>query len=255
VIAHDRQGSGEPLLLIHSLGTDRHAWSPVVGRLAAEREVITIDLPGFGESPSLAGDDAPSPPRLAAAVAAFLEEVGVERPHVAGNSLGGWVALELALAGHARSVTGLAPAGLWARALGPKPSVARRFAQAAEPMLEKLMAAEGARKLALAGTMAHPERVPVEDAVRLVRAYATAPGFATVNAAMRSGVFTSLAEIDVPVTLAWAEHDRLVARPRSLPPTVRNVVLTGCGHVPMWDDPEQVAAVLLAGSEVATVPA
>ena len=247
-IAYDRRGSGEPLLLIHSLGTDRNAWRPVLDRLAAERDVIAIDLPGFGESPSLEGDDRPSPPRLAAAVAQFLEEIGIARPHVAGNSLGGWVALELGLSGHARSVTAIAPAGLWARPLGPKPSVARRIAQTVEPLLEKLMASAGARRLALAGTMAHPERVPAEDAVRLVRAYATAPGFATVNAAMRSGVFSRLADIDVPVTLAWAEHDRLVARPRSLPSQVRNVELKGCGHVPMWDDPEQVTAVLLAGS-------
>ena len=96
--------------------------------------------------------------------------------------------------------------------------------------------------------MAHAERVPPEAALRLVRAYADAPGFEEVNGAMRASRFTRLEHIRVPVTLAWPEHDRLVARPAHLPPTVRNVALPGAGHVPMWDAPELVADVLLQGS-------
>jgi pimeloyl-ACP methyl ester carboxylesterase len=85
--------------------------------------------------------------------------------------------------------------------------------------------------------------------VHLVRAYAQASGFDAANDAMRSGRFEGLAEIDVPVTLAWPDHDRLIARPAQLPARIRNVVLRDCGHLPMWDDPEQVADVLIAGSE------
>jgi pimeloyl-ACP methyl ester carboxylesterase len=65
---------------------------------------------------------------------------------------------------------------------------------------------------------------------------------------MRAGTFTALDRIDVPVTLAWPDHDRLVARPRHLPAAVRSVVLHGCGHLPTWDDPDQVARLLLEGS-------
>ncbi len=65
---------------------------------------------------------------------------------------------------------------------------------------------------------------------------------------MRAGRFTRLEQIRVPVTLAWPEHDPLVARPAHLPPTVRNVVLRGAGHLPMWDAPKAVAEVLLQGS-------
>ena len=106
----------------------------------------------------------------------------------------------------------------------------------------------GGRRLALAGTVAHPERVPPAAALRLVRAYADAPGFEAVNREMRARRFTRLEHIRVPVTLAWPEHDRLVARPAHLPPTVRSVALPGAGHVPMWDEPEAVAALLLSGS-------
>ena len=132
-LAHDRRGSGEPLVLIHALGADRHVWRPVLDLLAAERDVIAIDLPGFGESPALANGDEPTARTLAGVVARFIRELGVERPHVAGNSLGGWVALELALAGHARSVTTLGAAGLWPRPLGPKAGAARTLAGAVAP--------------------------------------------------------------------------------------------------------------------------
>jgi pimeloyl-ACP methyl ester carboxylesterase len=248
VIAYDRRGDGEPLVLIHPLGADRHVWAPVMDALAEHRDVIAIDLPGFGESPALNGDGPPDPPALAAAVEVFLDELGLDAPHFAGNSLGGWVALELALGGWARSVTAIAPAGLWAQPLAPKPSPGRALARAAAPLLPAVMASEGARRLVLAATVAHPERVPAGEALRLVRAYAAAPGYGPVNDAMRSGRFHGLDRIRVPVTLAWPERDRLIARPRRLPPAVRSVVLHGCGHLPMWDDPRQVARVLLEGS-------
>jgi pimeloyl-ACP methyl ester carboxylesterase len=247
-IAYDRRGSGEPLLLIHPLGGDRRVWSPVLDRLAEQRDTIAVDLPGFGESPALPDGVEPTPGVLTARVAEFLAEIGVDRPHVAGNSLGGWIALELALAGDARSVTAIAPAGLWSRTLGPRPSVGRRIAQAALPLLAPVLATPQGRNLALATVTAYPARVPARDAVHLIRAYAGAPGFDAANTAMRAGRFRGLDRIDVPVTLAWPERDRLVARPARLPPRVRNVVLHDCGHQPMWDDPDQVAAVLLAGS-------
>ena len=87
-----------------------------------------------------------------------------------------------------------------------------------------------------------------EEGLRFRRAYATAPGFRAANDAMRAGRFTALDRLTIPVTLAWPEFDRLVARPRRLPAGVRSVVLRGCGHLPTWDDPEQVAHVLLDGS-------
>ena len=247
-IAYDRRGSGPPLVLIHPLGGDRRVWTPVLDRLAVERDTIALDLPGFGDSPALHDGADSSPAVVAALVAEFLAGIGVERPHVAGNSLGGWIALEMALAGDARSVTAIAPAGLWSRTLGTKPSVGRRIAQAALPLLAPVLATPYGRTAALATVTAHPTRVPARDAVHLIRAYAAAPGFDAANTAMRAGRFDGIGRIRVPVTLAWPEHDRLIARPARLPSSVRNVVLRGCGHLPMWDDPEQVAAVLLAGS-------
>ncbi|MEJ7787901.1 MAG: alpha/beta fold hydrolase, partial [Solirubrobacteraceae bacterium] len=100
---------GEPLVLLHPLGGDRRVWRPVLERLAPHRDVIAVDLPGFGGSPALA--DEQHPIALAAAVSGLLRELGIDggRAHLAGNSLGGWVALEVALAGDAASVTAIAP--------------------------------------------------------------------------------------------------------------------------------------------------
>jgi pimeloyl-ACP methyl ester carboxylesterase len=247
VITGTRLGAGPLLVLLHTLGTDHRMWDPVVDRLAREREVLALDLPGFGGSPPVDGG---SPGAMAAALAQWLSAEGVERPHVAGNSLGGWVALELALMGSAASVTAIAPAGLWSAPLAPRRSRARAAARAAQPALGLLVQRPGFRKLALASSAAHPERIPPADALRLIRAYATSPGFDAANDAMRAGTFTALGRLDVPVTLAWPEYDRLVRRPRTLPPGVRSVDLRGCGHLPTWDDPDAVARVLLDGSAV-----
>ena len=223
----------------------------MLGRLSAQRHCIAVDLPGFGDSPALAGPAHPGD--LARVVAALVGELGIPRgaAHLAGNSLGGWVALESALGGDAASVTAIAPAGLWTRPLAPKPELARSVARAARPLLPLVLRVPAARRAILSGTVARPDQVPSDAALALVRAYADAPGFTAANRAMRSATFARLAEIKAPVTLVWPEFDRIVARPRSLPPNVTSLGLPGCGHVPMWDDPEAVAAALLAGSSSA----
>src|SRR4051794_39622459 len=93
---HHREGSGEPLVLIHGVGSQWQVWSPLIPLLAPHRDVIALDLPGFGESPLLPGGVEPDPYALTDAVVQFLDELGLERPPVVGNSLGGLIALELA---------------------------------------------------------------------------------------------------------------------------------------------------------------
>lgn len=248
VLNHVRRGDGEPLLLIHPLGGELVVWEPVLDRLAAKRDAIAVDLPGFGGSPAFANGIPPTPQAFAATLAGFLDELGIERAHLAGNSLGGWVALELAKLGRARSVVTLSAAGFWAEPLGPRPSPIRRIGRALMPVVPLLARTARGRRALLRGNMVHPERVPPEAAIRLVRAYVTAPGYDAANAAMRAAVFDGIERISEPVTLAWAERDRVVSRPRTTPAGVRTVTLSGCGHVPTWDDPEQVADVVLAAS-------
>ncbi len=136
-------------------------------------------------------------------------------------------------------MTAVAPAGLWQRALEPKPGLGAHGGRRA------VAAARAGRRhrarppaAAVGGSVAHPERVPAADAAHLVRAWATAPGFNAVNAQMRAGRFSELAAIACPVTLVWPEHDRLITRPRSLPHNVVSVELADAGHVPVWDAPD-----------------
>src|SRR5690242_16187934 len=112
-LAYTRRGAGAPLVLLHGLGSARQAWDPVLDRLAGQFDVVAIDLPGFGDSEPLPPAIEPTPAVLAARVATFLDELRVSTPYVAGNSLGGWVALELAAVRPVASLTLLCPAGLW----------------------------------------------------------------------------------------------------------------------------------------------
>jgi pimeloyl-ACP methyl ester carboxylesterase len=264
VLNHVRRGSGEPLILIHPLGGELVVWEPLLDLLARERDVIAVDLPGFGGSAPLSNGARPTPQLLAGSVAAFLDRLGIERAHVAGNSLGGWVALELARTGRALSVTGLSTAGLWKRPLGPRPGAdvrwkidpralgraecLRHVGRRLLPLLPVLLRSVRGRRLLLRSSVGHPERVPPAAAFRLVRSYVTSPGFEGANAAMRAAVFSGVDQIRVPVTLAWAELDRLVRQPRETAPGWHTLVLRGCGHIPTWDDPVQVAGVLLRAS-------
>lgn len=253
-LAHDRAGSGEPLVLVHPLGADRGVWEPVTDLLAARHDVIAVDMPGFGDSPQLPEEVPPTAGAIAAAIKTTLDTLGIGEAHIAGISLGGWVSLELAKSKRCLSVTALCPAGFWARPLGPRPETARGIAKALVPLLRPLLATARGRRLVLRGAVGHPDRVPPDAAYRLVRAYATSPGFARTNAEMRKTLFSGFEEIDVPITLAWAELDRLVSQPRSVPPEVHTASLHGCGHVPTWDDPEQVTATILETTARAARP-
>ncbi len=252
---HVRAGGGEPLLLLHSLGGSLVQWSPVLERLAADREVVAVDMPGFGESPPLPDGVEPSAANLAAAVLAFHESLGLGRPHVAGISLGGWVALECARQNRASSVVGVCTAGFWRRApenRSNRLNHARQAGRALLPALGPMMSTAAGRRRALGRFVHHPERLSPAEAQSMARAYVTAPAYSRASDLMRAGQVGPLDDVKVPVTLAWAEFDHVVrSRPLgdgALPKRVRQVELPDCGHVPTWDDPDLVARVVLEGT-------
>lgn len=250
-VAFERAGEGPPLVLIHGLGGSKAIWQPQFEALATERDVIAVDLPGFGESPPLPPDRRPTAAALAAGVGEALAELGVERAHLAGNSLGGWVALELARRGHALSLCLISPAGLWRRPLGPRRVDVRRLAERMRPLIPHLLRNRRLRHRLLRGTLGRPDRIGHDEAVALLRAWIDAPGYAAANEEMRAATFDRLEQIDVPTTIAWGELDRLVRppRPERRPKGARFIVLRGCGHTPNWDDPEQVSELLLDASD------
>ena len=241
----------EPLLLIHGLGAASHVWDPVVPLLSAEREVIALDMPGFGTAPPLPPEVEPTAAALAAALRDQLAARGIERPHVAGNSLGAWVGLELGRMGAARSVTCLSPAGLWRKPIGPRKGSIRIWAKRLRPLVSAALWIGPVRRRAVSIFSAHPANIPTPAARELVLGWIDADGYEGANKAMREHVFEPAGyPPEVPVTIAWAELDRLVGppRPECRPAGAEFVVLPGVGHTPMWDDPELVARTLLDGS-------
>lgn len=258
MIAHDRTGSGEPYVLIHGIGSRRGVWDPVVPALAREFEVVAVDLPGFGDSPR--GDaTAWSPPAQAQRVADWLAAEGIEQPHVAGNSMGGGIALELARLGAARTVTALSPIGFWSpreHAYGRRSiRTSLRLSRLLAPAAPTLAATGAGRALLVSQMRARPWRASGPDIAADVRGLAGATAVEDCLAAMENWRVERAEELrGTPLTIAWGDKDRLLLyrrqseRARRLLPWARHVTLTGCGHLPFADDPEQVAAVLAAGT-------
>ncbi|MEU6551769.1 alpha/beta fold hydrolase [Streptomyces sp. NPDC046915] len=256
-VSYARVGSGEPLLLLHGIGHHRQAWDPVVDVLATEREVIAVDLPGFGASPALPEGLAYDLPTTTAVFRAFCEALELERPHVAGNSLGGLIALELGREKLVRSVTALSPAGFWSAAerryafgiLLAMRQISRRLPL---PLVERA-ARTAVGRVALTSTIyARPTRRSPDAVVAETLALANATGF---DDTLRSGSGVRFTDDlpGLPVTVAWGSSDRLLVprqgvRAKGIIPKARLVRLPRCGHVPMNDDPALVARVILDGS-------
>ncbi|MER6183234.1 alpha/beta fold hydrolase [Streptomyces sp. NPDC001652] len=256
-VDYARVGSGEPLLLLHGIGHHRQAWDPVVDILATEREVIAVDLPGFGASPGLPDGLTYDLATTTAVFGAFCEALELDRPHVAGNSLGGLLALELGREKLVRSVTALSPAGFWSQA-------ERRYAFAVlltmrgialrmpRPMVERLSRSAAGRTALTSTIYARPARRSPQAVVAETLALVNATGFAETLRA--GGAVQFVDDIPgVPVTVAWGSKDRLLlrrqgVRAKQIIPKARLVRLPGCGHCPMNDDPALVARVILDGS-------
>jgi pimeloyl-ACP methyl ester carboxylesterase len=254
-LAFERRGAGPPLILIHGIGHHWQAWLPVMDRLAASRTVIAVDLPGFGVSPPLPDGLPYTAESLADAVESFCSLLGVREPHVAGNSLGGYLALELASRGVVRTATALSPAGFWSRAELAYAQAALRAMRASAAAMPPDglagMAEDPIGRALFAGlVVAHPSRLSPQALVAGAQALVRAPGFDETLAA-----FTDVmppGPPKVPITIAGGEHDRLLLRRQAVRAGKwsgqRVKLLQGCGHVPMSDAPELVARVLLEGS-------
>jgi pimeloyl-ACP methyl ester carboxylesterase len=257
MLACERHGSGEPLVLIHGLTHRRQAWYPVLDDLAVHREVILVDLPGHGRSPDLATDGRPVPDVLRDMFKAFLDREGLDRPHVAGNSLGGRIALEAAVNGHARSVTALSPAGFW-RTETSFAHTRRIFNSAAAVVdriganVDRLAHSRAGRRVVYSALMARPGRVPSDTTLGDIRGFRRSmPALRTLLSAATP--FTGEIAPDIPVTIAWAARDLVLPRwqaevARAVLPDAEHVMMRGVGHVPMWDDPKHVTRILLRGS-------
>jgi pimeloyl-ACP methyl ester carboxylesterase len=255
-----RAGEGEPLVLIHGFTATWRCWLPVLGELVPRFEVIAPTLHGHdGGAPLPKSDHPHSIPRAADYLEEHLDNLGVGTAHLAGNSLGGALALELAKRGRARSVVGISPAG------GIRPGdtaaalkVVKVFSRMQTTttrslkILPKVMARPGLRRLALRDVMTRGHQVPAAEAIGLAQSSVRCEIVEDVYAVLRNGEshINDLDQIDVPTLITWGSKDRILPvgsfSPR-LREEIRGVefrVHPGVGHTPMWDDPGLIAATI-----------
>lgn len=249
-----RTGSGEPLVLLHGIGESHVGWRPVVDQLAAEFDVIAIDLPGFGQSPALPASVGPTADHLAAAVNEALDQLGVDRYHVAGYSMGARIAIHLAGTDRVRSVIAISPDGLGTPverlqgylALAAGRSMALTLAPIAEPLSRTPLG----RSMFFAGNRSLPWLLTAADARRLLANYADSPAYDAANWSALFDMPTHLHTMTAPTLFLQGTADPLmpqqIARYLALIPGSQLRWLTGLNHVPISDHPELVARHMLS---------
>jgi pimeloyl-ACP methyl ester carboxylesterase len=250
-VAFERRGQGAPLVLLHGIGHRWQAWEPVLDRLAGEHDVIAVDLPGFGRSPLLPDGRGYDMPNAVESCADIFADLGLDRPHVAGNSLGAVLSLELASRGLVASATALAPAGFWTpRDRAWALWVLRMIRYSGRlPGGTALLRWRYFRLVAGGLLYGHPSRMTAEIMLADLASMVGSPAFDLVAVAGRDYVYAASAPA-VPVTVAWGTRDRVLwprqaRRAAELLPRARHEWLHRCGHVPMIDEPDRVAELIL----------
>ncbi len=250
-------GAGRPLVLLHGIGMSHFVWNPVIPYLSQTRRVIAFDTAGFGCTPPLPEGTVPTVPNLVDGLESSLLEIGIPLPvDLAGNSLGGYMALEAARRGIARSVVAICPAGLWREQ--PAPHVryvfgAARFLATGFPgFLKAVVRVPVLREAVFAVPLTVGSiRMPADDAVRVVDDLARSAAFEGTYEATRSP-FSGL-DIAVPVTIAFGDRDCIVTKGSQwrgrLPAHSRWFTIHGWGHVSMWVDPIGVSRLILDGTQ------
>jgi pimeloyl-ACP methyl ester carboxylesterase len=235
------------LVLVHGLGSAGTIWKTLIPDLIKDFSVYAIDLPGHGDAPLDLNAEL-DPQSLARDIVEMMErDHGVTQMHAAGNSLGGWIALEMANVAPERvkSVTALAPAGLWLQGPTSKlpPSIdARILAKISQffmPIAYHLppLKALGYRKIT------HLWReLSYESCRDSVIAMARSTGFMPLWRGVRNRKFESSIPPNVSVAIVFGDHDLMIpediAQNRSVAPNHANwIVVENCAHVIMWNYP------------------
>jgi pimeloyl-ACP methyl ester carboxylesterase len=235
------------LVLIHGLGSAGNIWKSLFAGLEDSFTIYPIDLPGHGNSPL--GDEALDPHSLAQQINhAMSTEHSVNEFHVAGNSLGGWIALELAaqFPDRIKSVTALAPAGLWLK--GPQqkmpPSMtARILAKISQHFLKLAYHLPPLKALGYKKITHLWRQLSFESCKDSVIAMAQSIGYMPMWRALRFQKFDSAISKNVPVSIIFGDDDLTLPHPlaqeREIAPEHSEwIIIKNCAHVIMWNYPE-----------------
>ena len=250
---HVRRGDGQPLLLIHGLGGSRRTWDPVLEGLAADREVVAVDLPGHGQTPPLDGEN--SIDTLTDAVASFLDAEDLVGVDVVGNSMGGRIVLELARRGEVGATVALDPGGFWEGweryffygTLAPS----IRLVRALQPVMGHITGNAVGRTLLLTQLSARPWALPGDVATEEMRSFADSPTFDELLRRLAFGPpQAGPATNEDPVVVGWGTKDRITlprqaGRALDRFPDATLYWFDGAGHYPHWDSPAEATELIL----------
>jgi pimeloyl-ACP methyl ester carboxylesterase len=248
-----RGGEGEPLVLVHGLGGTNRYWDRVRPRLEPEHEIFAFSLPGFGES-HWDGISA-GIPALADSVEVEMDGLGLETAHIAGHSMGGWTAAELARRGRARTATLIDPAGMATDAEEAKAQLQHRInrtgAKLLAPFAGILYRPPPLRALLTFGMRTRGWRADLETLVAETRAFASCPAFEASRDWMRDHRAERMDEIACPTLVIWGTWDLLIPfrqaqRWVDAIPGAELLALPRLGHDPISDDPDAVAEAILS---------
>lgn len=256
-IQSTRRGGGKPLLLIHGLGSSRNAWSLIGLALAEQRQVVTLDLPGHGDSP--AEPDSGTFAGLARSLDAWLDAEGLAGADMVGSSMGGRLVLELARRGRAGAVVALDPGGFWAgwerRFIYGSLTASAALLRTLRPALPALAHSAAARSALLAQLSARPWALNGALVEGELAALAATPTFDALAADLAFGPPQEgpAAPAAGPVTIGWGRHDRLTlpvqaARAQAAFPGARLHWFDHSGHFPMFDEPDAAIALIRAAT-------
>jgi pimeloyl-ACP methyl ester carboxylesterase len=255
--AAHRGGSGPPLVCLHGFTDTWRTWDLVLDRLERHHDVLAPTLAGHAGGPALPATLTIG--SLADAVERAMDGAGFGTAHLAGNSLGGYVALQLAARGRADSVVALAPAGGWAEddvafrdhLLVHFPAMQQQV-RAAMPNAGALLSTAEGRRLATRIITTNYEHIPAELLAHQMGGVAGCDVLPLVELAGREGYPLDAAKIDCPVRIVWGTEDRLVPWPSAavrfrdhLLPHADWVELDGIGHCPQLDVPLETAQLIL----------
>ncbi|HTU77783.1 MAG TPA: alpha/beta fold hydrolase [Solirubrobacteraceae bacterium] len=254
--ASHRAGSGEPLVCIHGFTDTWRTWELVLPALERRHDVLAVTLAGHAGGPPLA--DRPDAATLADALERAMDDAGFERAHIVGNSLGGYVALQLAARGRARSLVALAPAGGWAEGdQSYRPTLehfidTQRLAKAAVPYVDQIVATPEGRRTATQFIATNYEHIPAELIAHQMLGVANCQALAPlIELALREGWSVDTQRIECPARVVWGTADRLLpwpaasARFREELARADWIELEGVGHCPQLDVPARAAELIL----------
>lgn len=250
-----RRGSGKPLLLLHGLGGSWRSWNTISDALAARRDVIAPDLPGFGATPPLPGK--PTFLGLADAVEAYLREHELVGIDAAGSSMGARLVLELARRNVVGASVALDPGGFWeglertffATSIGLSIKLVRALA----PVLPVLSGDAVSRTLLFAQFSARPWALPPSVVLDELRSFAASPSFDAILIDLVSGprqVGAPTGALEAPLVIGWGRADRVClphqsSRALDAFPDARLHWFEDCGHFPQWDAPAETVRLIL----------